>query len=458
MQADDDDDQDDYAVARRQRVHLEMARDVIQAVRARRALPAGFDLGAFRLAWGGLFLELNAVDPRHDISGTDMGFLALCHAYVAQKPPGSPTPPLVWLPECFQALAVIASQHTPDSRTSWPEDGAWIALGDRIAQVAVAYLATRRTRARLAHALESGATAFEAGTAPAGLRAEFEALRTPPALVADRQRRKREAEERKETLAEVGPEGVGAMWRLDPPEELVGNFLRLAARTVHAIETNTGARDLFPVAGEVPRFTAAARARALAWARSKAAIEQTDEFLMQFRQMAMRWLWPLGAETHYRRDPRTRNDAPEPLTTLGEELGVELTQLLHDSTLRRMTVLAEDTVSVTWEALFASFVDNTLRQRLRVQWLRDYVAQPDEADRLLAETRMGDDPRPLLARVCKRWQVLHRHEWYPCEDLVHAVLLWVYLVRTAFDGELEAGVDLAASLDELLPRTGVHTL
>jgi hypothetical protein len=407
---------------------------------------------ADRLAdWHDHFDDLNTVTKDSYFSLTDMAFVAQSLTLYCESADVRAGVTIHSIAQAYVELVVIGCQHTLDAREYWPSPADWNKLKLRIAGVvAVFFDSGPRTRAELIARINSESFAFE--DMPEALRFPFLTRKTPPSLLADKEKKRKALEDAlqagkrvsREDRDEVSEEGAGLMWR-NTGEELVNNFVRMAARTIHVVERHNGLWTMF-THKPAPRFTRQTIARAERWVVAKCQVEQTEELTMLFRNTANEWFWPLGAATHRFRNAYTRANKADALTVLADELGVDLSQHLHDRSLGRLDALSKETGGLYWNALFTALFVYTMRQRVRMDWLAHYFfsdLSPQAETRIHAEHYMGDDKRPIVLQLCRRWLVFHNKTYLDCGcSLLHAVLTWLYIVQTEFGGQLENTEDI----------------
>jgi len=380
------------------------------------------------------------------ISYTDMGFIALCrmwdHASRAAGATGQ------WIADTHMHLVSIASQHTPASRDYWPPADEWAALKARVARVVCLYMDTGpRGRVRLIEQLQ------ESEFKPiddAALVARYQECRNPQTLQdhVERLRRKAEAariagKREDEIKEDASIEAAGSLWR-NTPDDLINNYVRIASRTVRKVDLDNELVHTYRTTTlAAPEFNRWVFEGAHQWVRAKCGVEQTEEMTKLFRDTANRWWCPMGAETDRFRDKATRTDTTAPLQVLEMEIGIDMSQHLHDRSLAKLVTIASERC-VFWDALFLSLFQYYMMQSMRLDFTRDYVLY--DAHTRAAQERMrrllflGKEKRPVVVRLQRRWWIHHQQQLVLCEHgLVHAILAWLLILDTWYDRRTENG-------------------
>ena len=448
--------------------------------------------------------------PRQDavrFSPSDMTFVALCHfavreedaerkAAVAATAPeckteddgadvAATTPPRrrveiadelgwQWLIEAHVWLVVVASQHTPESLAWWPSAEQWRDIKRRIARVVITFVMTgpitRRANVDNLDAMVA-LTAFDAMVNQT-LYGMYNSRRRPAALLATKARRKADRAAANAMINEaytrnnepsvldtsdetVSAEAQGALWR-NSAIDLLGDFVRVASRTVHVVDLHARLDAMFPRAPpeDTPRFTEAVLEHACTWVRIKCDSEQTGDTRKLFRDTANTWWLPLGAHTAKYRERRTRTDHSAPLPGIEAELGLDIAMHLNDMSTKvdLADIAAGHPLAATphqmWEPLLLTLVDNVARNELAMHFARDYVVhEPIEAfealrTRLTRTLFRAMPARPVIVRVQRQWRVLRtvddgrRRVWYaPEHGLIGAILTWLHFVLVDFDDQ-----------------------
>lgn len=413
-------------------------------------------VAAVERQWRRYFLALN-LEPAQCadmcVSYTDVGFVALCHAWASAPGElferghalfvGCSGAPLdaSCLAAIHAELVVVSCQHTLLSRRAWPSAAQIWALRRRVARAVVRFLDTGRTgRASLVTQLASvveqppSELLQERRTPQLLLRAQLEA----------RQKREREGAPPEEDASE---EASGALWR-SSPQELAASFVRLASRVFYKLDSDTQLVAAYPAAA-APSVRPQALERLRQWVRARCRVEQTDEMTKAFRDFANASWCPLGTETARYRSRETRSDVTAPLQMLEGELGMDLGQHLHDRSLAQLSELAADADGLFWDALLLTLFAQALFQSVRMDWRSLCLhahAHTLASQAAMADVSMDVEKRPLVVLLERRWRVLHRQQLMDCDSLAHALLCWMQLVRSEFGSQGERTEDLTAFL------------
>jgi hypothetical protein len=118
-------------------------------------------------------------------------------------------------------------------------------------------------------------------------------------------------------------------------------------------------------------------------------------------------------------------------------------------------------------ALF-DYIAANQKQDMAHPWLQSYVmldyarTEPKSRTRLATHIYLGRPSRPIIVVVLSRWfvyrQVESEREWISCQDAIHALGVWLQLLKSHHQSELECGYDfknseaLSALLREADPR------
>lgn len=392
--------------------------------------------------WHTYFNELNA-EGMMRVSRTDMAFIALCLAQACSKPSLTQGVNLGSITQVYGDMIVLSCQHTQESRQYWPSAEEWVNLRDRISGVVVTFFDTGiSARQTLIEQLNADKTVVS--TNPL-----LPHLHIPPLLAAEKEKRARKLALDKEngvkvdSREEVSEEAMGLLWR-SSPEELAFNFVRVASRLVHCVE-----QDLhFAIQTQMPEcvLPSSIHEHVRTWVKQRCSVEQIEELTMLFRNIANEWFWPVGASTHRWRNTHTRTDLLDSLTVLNDEVGVELGQHLHDRSLARPSAIAADTKGLFWDALFMALFSYMMLQRLKLNWRELYFFQDAHssalAQRLASDHFMGDEKRPVIVYLQRKYWIVYKEALAPCSDLAHSILSWLYIVRQDFGGKLENTEDV----------------
>ena len=419
---------------------------------------------AFEPRWMAAFESLNVCKAATRVSGTDIGFHAICASRVAEHPQGD-APTLQWILELHTLLAVVSVQHTSASRAYWPSPEAREELWRLAAGVVTHFFVQKwpkQLKALVAELEKAPAwrppdallRLYEARHMPASLRLALEER----ALAAEAQRKLGKTDVRDAT----SEENSGALWR-SSAEELVAQIVPRAARVYFKVEFDEALLRRYPPHPDAAvRFTAATAKRVRRWVRRRCRVEQVEELTELFRDTAMELFLPLGAETARTRDRETMHDVVKPLTLLEAEIGADLAQHLQDMTIGQGVGLG----TLAQHPLFADAVLLALfafacMQRLLFKWHLDYYTHAPQQKRERmdrAEFRLTDDKRPMVVRACRRYWLFDRRRMVPAGGFSHALLLWLHVVGTRHDCLLEDDQDIRALYTDFFPAGQTHTV
>ena len=107
------------------------------------------------------------------------------------------------------------------------------------------------------------------------------------------------------------------------------------------------------------------------------------------------------------------------------------------------------------QAVALSLFDYILaNQELKRSWLQSHVVldhartEAKSIDRLTRHQYLGRPCRPVVVVVLSRWFVYQpiANEWIACQDAIHAIGVWVKLLDSNHDAELECGYNFRSSV------------
>jgi hypothetical protein len=419
--------------------------------------------------WFRYFQALDLVEAKHPWSHTDVGWLALCRSRTG--PHSSCV--VQSIAESWVKMAVIACQHTPASRRYWPSAKEWSDFTQEAASVCATWFCNpnpvalvRKLQAvdftRIAD--EELESRYHERRQPRSMRLAMElaekkkqsAKKNRPGAAKRRKLLGLSAEQEEiEQAEQVSEEAVGCLWR-NTAEELAIGYVPLVKRLYYRVELEEALAKEWPEVKPLG-FTRACFTRITQWVNKTCETEPTEELTEMYRNLANEWWTPLGAETKRYRSRDTRTDVMPPLLRLQDELGVDLSQHLHDRSLIRPHEIAatqpDNDLHQYWEPLFLALFHALCMQKYSLDWLKEYwLPHPIEHVRSLRQEyhRTGRDKLPQLFWLKRKCNVFYKRKRMVCQGVVHAVLCWLYIVATDFDGFHEGGECIQEGVIDLL--------
>lgn len=416
--------------------------------------------------WVENFTALNTIPEGGTMSAADMVFAAQCLSLACEENLFERVL-TVDIAIAWAHLAVIASQHTAESRVFWPSASRWQGVQRLIAAVYVTFFhvdASERLALGGRLASDSGVLAEndDLQLVDVSLKAEFAERREPPALAAEKEENKKTLERKRqlgrkldrEDYGEAAVEAMGLMWRTSG-EEIAANFVRFASRIWFVMEREQLLHQVLPLRARPVRFSEHARQAEIRWLIDRCSREQTDEFQKKFRDVATFLLHPLGAETQRFRNVHTMDTGTSATQILGAELGAELSRFLAERLDIHPAKLATTPSSPFWAALYLCSINLRYEQNVNLKWLSEYVfceatSTPDVHYSQLARKRIAalhyrgvTNKCPIWVRVQRTWRLAYRGEWWQVGDEIDAYLLWKHLLRLHHGNHTENFEDIS---------------
>lgn len=413
---------------------------------------------AFEPLWRRYFVELNwVVRPQAEkLAWTDVGFIAICWARVAENPhpdvKGKKREKLrdfvsiQGILSMHVFVCIFSSQHSVESRSKWPDADEFTEFQHVMAHVVVAYFdITSDERYDLIQHV--AADAFEWQPVQPDLRATYTNLVRPADMVAAKAARvkaARAAHERKKLdprdfhEEEISDEVRGFLWR-ESPEELISSWIYKCARFCLRFQEEEELLALYKPTQDCIAVPELAFTRALVWINVKCRNQQTEEVTELFRALCMKACMPLGSDTAQSRNKKTASNVVPPLTALQDQIGAEITPFLQETTLKvpMAKIVSGDREGLYWNSAFMAILAYHFMQTISFDWRKVYVCTEPWTkawQERFANASYHSNPRkrPVIVYLCRDWWIFYKQKLRPCDSMLHAVLCWFHVLGQDF--------------------------
>lgn len=270
-----------------------------------------------------------------------------------------------------------------------------------------------------------------------------------------------------EHMTDVGDDDVnrGCMF-YENPASMVRGFMVLAVRLFRCIELERRIIEQYPLCAVEIVIPKQMHVDVATWFRKQCDIELGTYFEQDAHRVAGELLLPIGARLDTDRYMKSRGEFEPIDNIMCAQLGYHVTDVIGKVTREPMPTVCQNPKHIMYEPLLLQMLSYVFTHRLRLgegakvfDFFKQYVvlphklhAAPDELFRQLLDVRkVMRARRPILFYLLRRWCVLYNGTWVQCEDLVHAVLVWLQLILTVYKGKLETGKEVKRFTDVMFP-------
>ena len=244
-------------------------------------------------------------------------------------------------------------------------------------------------------------------------------------------------------------------------------FVPLANRLFGKIYSDAEMVYKYPMRSGLP-IQVEWRKRVEEWLNKKSLVHYEDVFTIRWNSIALNMFLPIGAHCQVLRKAATESMTLIPMNLLGQEIGIDTTTAITEKLDRKKVIIAADPTGLFYDALLmgtiAHIIDSQYRpgeveietlKRDKKGWLKCFYIDSSllhkEIHRLEDVKRNFMKPRrPLIVRIQKRYLIHNKKQWIEATDFTDAWLIWCWLVKYEYEGELDDGVNIKAILDQFL--------
>jgi hypothetical protein len=190
-------------------------------------------------------------------------------------------------------------------------------------------------------------------------------------------------------------------------------------------------------------------------------IDVGNEFRIAFHNQAMEYMLPIGARLETERQASMVGEVEPVSNVTVAQLGVHVAGVLQKQTQEKFTSICRDRKHPMYEMLLLRMFTYMFHLDLDLDfWSVSYCVRPDillnnpneVMNRELDITRLPGTRRPIIFYLLKTWRLLHKRQWIVCQDVEHALLLWIRIVKEEFDAEMEGGQSIRRLWNKMFPK------
>lgn len=205
------------------------------------------------------------------------------------------------------------------------------------------------------------------------------------------------------------------------------------------------------------------RERFYTWLHEHCEIDTNDDFIPRFRSMTQERMLPMGIRSRRFRREATASNWEQGMELMQDYLGMQCSTILHDVIYGKKVDICKDKNHPCFESLcitmFGYMVEHSSRDK-SMKFNRKLYIQPTDIDadtiKWLTQPRLYGYPRPpVIVEVLNRYfinlSVFNDSKgnfeivMYECQDMIHAILSWVFYLHQNHGSQLrfEIPVDMS---------------
>ncbi len=253
----------------------------------------------------------------------------------------------------------------------------------------------------------------------------------------------------------------------EKPEVAMQSFMILAVRVFRCIQLEHMVIDLFPECTQTFDIPSHSYTQLDAFMNYQCGIELGTYFSQDFHRLSIEMMMPYGARLDTNRHIRSQGEVEPIDNVMLTQLGIHVSDVLGKQTYESYLCIGANKDHNCYQWLLLKLFAHVFTFRCRLgdknstfDFFKEYMVMPPDLftapdvrlDSLLDANRRMRVRRPVLFYLLHTWRVLFKNTWIVCKDLRHALLLWVHLIQTVYEGQLETGRRVDRFISVLFPE------
>lgn len=219
---------------------------------------------------------------------------------------------------------------------------------------------------------------------------------------------------------------------------LVSKFVPLATRVFYQLLLERTLQEAFPTMEEEGTITVQAKQAFRHWLYQFSSKDRADEFAERYRWTGFELQLPMGARCTLEREGQPIETPP--LNVLEQELGYDQAEYLAEIATMNILEVASDPEHRQYHVLALAMFDYILgHQSNNIEFMNTYMILPTkfykEYERFYKTIENHRPRRPLITFLQHRWMIHNKEKWIVCEDVIQALILWLFIMQRDYQGE-----------------------